>query len=252
MQIGPRIRELRLRRRMTVQQLADASGLSKGFVSQVENEHTCPSLATLRDFATALDTTVAWLVVEEDPVPGGVRATHPPHAGADAISSRIERLSAHPRRDLDLITIELPPGFNGGGEFQVHRGEEIVHCVEGTVRLLVGGETVELRPGESCHFDARTPHRLENHGSTVSRCLIATAFASFDAPMPAKPAPTADAAAPPLETTNGTPAIAASSPAGPGDAGNGAHGGTAGNGGLSADLATNGALPSPEPAEATL
>ena len=46
MQLGKKIRDLRLRRGMTVQQLAIASSLSKGFISQVENDHTSPSLAT--------------------------------------------------------------------------------------------------------------------------------------------------------------------------------------------------------------
>ena len=44
MQLGKKIRELRLRRGLTVQQLAEASHLSKGFISQLENEHTSPSL----------------------------------------------------------------------------------------------------------------------------------------------------------------------------------------------------------------
>ena len=65
MQLGRKIRDLRLRRGLTVQQLAAASGLSKGFISQVENGRTSPSLATLRDLATALMTSVAYLVVDE-------------------------------------------------------------------------------------------------------------------------------------------------------------------------------------------
>jgi transcriptional regulator with XRE-family HTH domain len=49
-----------------VQKLAEASGLSKGFVSQVENGRTSPSLATLYDIARSLETSVASLVVEEE------------------------------------------------------------------------------------------------------------------------------------------------------------------------------------------
>ena len=49
MQLGRKIRDLRLRPGLTVQQLAEATGLSKGFVSQVENGRTSPSLATLYD-----------------------------------------------------------------------------------------------------------------------------------------------------------------------------------------------------------
>lgn len=66
MQLGQKIRDLRLRRGLTVQKLAEASGLSKGFVSQVENGRTSPSLATLYDIARSLETSVASLVVEEE------------------------------------------------------------------------------------------------------------------------------------------------------------------------------------------
>ena len=59
MQLGKKIRDLRLRRGMTVQQLAEASGLSKGFISQVENSRTSPSLATLQDLARSLDRAIA-------------------------------------------------------------------------------------------------------------------------------------------------------------------------------------------------
>ena len=78
MQIGKKIRDLRLRRGLTVQQLAEATGLSKGFISQVENNRTSPSLATLQDLARALETSVAYLVVEEDRVPHVVRAAERP------------------------------------------------------------------------------------------------------------------------------------------------------------------------------
>ena len=63
MQLGKRIRDLRFRRGLTVQQLAEASGLSKGFISQVENDRISPSLATLRDLARALETSIAFLVI---------------------------------------------------------------------------------------------------------------------------------------------------------------------------------------------
>src|SRR5204862_362435 len=53
MQLGRKIKDLRLRRGLTVQQLGEATGLSKGFISQVENSRTSPSLATLQDLARA-------------------------------------------------------------------------------------------------------------------------------------------------------------------------------------------------------
>ena len=89
MQLGKKIRDLRLRRGLTVQQLAGATGLSKGFISQVENHRTSPSLATLHDLARALDTSAAYLVVEEDQVPCVIRAGQRSRVPAGGNASRV-------------------------------------------------------------------------------------------------------------------------------------------------------------------
>src|SRR5262245_54643494 len=103
MQLGKKIRDLRCRRGLTVQQLAEASGLSKGFISQVENDRTSPSLATLRDLARALETSVAYLVVEEEQAPYVVRESQRPRLQNDGGHSRVEVLSAQPRRNLEIL-----------------------------------------------------------------------------------------------------------------------------------------------------
>ena len=91
MQLGKKIRDLRFRRGMTVQQLAEATGLSKGFISQVENSRTSPSLATLQDLARSLETSVAYLVVEEEQVPHVVRAGRAAPARRSAAPPRASR-----------------------------------------------------------------------------------------------------------------------------------------------------------------
>src|SRR5437667_10165085 len=96
MQLGKKIRDLRFRRGLTVQQLAEASSLSKGFISQVENDRTSPSLATLRDLARALDTSVAYLVVEDDQVPFVVREKERPRIHAPDSYSRVQGRWAQP------------------------------------------------------------------------------------------------------------------------------------------------------------
>ena len=83
MLLGDKIRELRLRRGLTVQQLATATGLSKGFISQIENHHTSPSLATLQDFARALETSASYLVMHEEEVPCVIRAKERPRLPLD-------------------------------------------------------------------------------------------------------------------------------------------------------------------------
>jgi len=179
-QLGKKIRDLRLRRGMTVQQLAVASDLSKGFISQVENDRTSPSLATLQDLARALETSVAYLVVEEDQVPFIVRSTDRQRLSFGGNPSGIEVLSASPKRNLELLIAELPAGVRAGDKRHYHHGEECVLCMDGRVTLTFGEHTLTLETGDSCHFDGRVPHAFENAGLTTARVLIAITPAAFE------------------------------------------------------------------------
>lgn len=180
MQLGRKIRDLRLRRGLTVQQLAEATGLSKGFVSQVENGRTSPSLATLQDLARSLETSVAYLVVEEDQVPYVVRRTERPNMSVNGKGSRVEVMSAQPRRNLELLQADLPPGASMGEKRQFHDGEEVVLCVEGRITLVCGDHVVQLDAGDSCHFDGRVPHSIENAGDSNARIFIALTPAALE------------------------------------------------------------------------
>ena len=180
MQLGKKIRDLRLRRGLTVQQLAEATGLSKGFISQVENSRTSPSLATLQDLARSLETSVAYLVVEEEQVPHVVRACDRPRLQVGGNTSRVEVLSALPKRNLELIVAELPPGQTAGDKRHYHHGEEVVLCLEGRVSLTCGEHVIVLETGDSCHYDGRVPHAAENLGTTMARVIIAMTPAAFE------------------------------------------------------------------------
>jgi transcriptional regulator with XRE-family HTH domain len=180
MQLGRKIRDLRLRRGMTVQQLAEASSLSKGFISQVENDRTSPSLATLRDLARALETSVAYLVVEEEQVPYVVRAADRPRVQVGGNAGRVEVLSAQPKRNLELILAELPPGLTSRGKRHYHHGEECIFCMEGRVSVVCGEHEIILDAGDACHYDGRMPHAVENCGVETARIIIAMTPAAFE------------------------------------------------------------------------
>ena len=180
MQLGKKIRDLRLRRGLTVQQLADASGLSKGFISQVENDHTSPSLATLRDLAGALSTSIAYLVVEEEQVPHVVRASERVRVHVGGNTSKVELLSALPKRNLELLMAELPPGMSAGDKRHYHHGEECLLCLDGRVSVVCDDHRLVLEAGDSCHYDGRLPHAVENCGSATARVIIAMTPAAFE------------------------------------------------------------------------
>ncbi|MBI1798546.1 MAG: helix-turn-helix transcriptional regulator [Candidatus Eisenbacteria bacterium] len=180
MQLGKKIRDLRLRRGLTVQGLADATHLSKGFISQVENNHTSPSLATLRDISRALETSTAYLVVEEEQHPYVVRAGERPRVRVGGNTTKVELLSASPKRNLEMVLAELPAGVSAGDKRHFHHGEECVLCLEGRVSITCGLHRLVLEAGDSCHFDGRVPHAVENCGDGPARLVIAITPAAFE------------------------------------------------------------------------
>jgi transcriptional regulator with XRE-family HTH domain len=178
--LGRKIRDLRLRRGFTVQQLAAASDLSKGFISQVENGRTSPSLATLRDLALALKTSVAYLVVEEEQIPHVVRARERPRVHVGGNTSKVEVLSAQPKRNLELLIAELPPGMPAGDKRHYHHGEECLLVLEGRVSVACADHRLVLEAGDSCHINGRVPHAVENCGPGIARVVIAMTPAAFE------------------------------------------------------------------------
>ena len=72
MDIGGKIRQLRIKNQLTLEELANRSELTKGFLSQVERNLTSPSIATLEDILEALGTTLgAFFAAEKDGTGGG-------------------------------------------------------------------------------------------------------------------------------------------------------------------------------------
>lgn len=192
MQLGKKIRDLRFRRGLTVQQLAEASGLSKGFISQVENDRTSPSLATLRDLSRALETSVAYLVVEDDNAPYVVRQAQRPTLNADGSATRLEVLSVQPRRNLEILMIEIAPGSSTVTDRNYLHGEECLVCLDGCVTVTSNEHKLVLDSGDSCHFDARVPHTIANAGEAKARVLVAITPAAFEPASRMRPAPEAN------------------------------------------------------------
>src|SRR5262249_33916963 len=104
MSLGERIRSLRRRRGLTVQGLATACSLSKGFISQVENGRTSPSLSTLVDLARVLGVSPAFLVANGSPGAHITRSNG--HGSPSARGAQATLLSDLPQRSLDLYLVE--------------------------------------------------------------------------------------------------------------------------------------------------
>ena len=176
MLLGERIRVLRRRRGLTVQALASSCGLSKGFISQVENGRTSPSLSTLSELAKVLGVSPAFLVREPSTGAFVTRGNGRASAtnGLENRSATATPLSDRPRRGLDLFLVELPPGSAMDGPPLDCPGEQAAYILSGRARLRYGGEEMDVQPGDTAHWEVGPDLVLANAGAESVRLVLAT------------------------------------------------------------------------------
>jgi len=176
MALGNRIRQTRTQKGITLQELSDRSGLSKGFICQLENDKASPSLQALERLSTGLGVPIAFLFLSDEEKIHVVRAQERQGYAIGHDGLNVQFLSAR-GRNLKMVMLELAPGASTGGESHAHEGEECHLVIEGSVRYVQASESVDLKAGDSLHWNGYIPHRVENCGTTVARVLCVTSGA---------------------------------------------------------------------------
>ncbi|MFH5803427.1 helix-turn-helix domain-containing protein [Alienimonas sp. DA493] len=166
-ELAQRIRSRRLKRRLTLEEVASRTGQTRSWLSKVENFRITPSLPALAEIAAALDVSLSELFegLEEKPPLVVVRRDERKLMERDQSEgndSFYESL-AHKRtvRTMDPFLVTLPPGA-AQEEALPHPGEEFLFVQTGAVRFEYDGETYHLDAGDSLYFDADHPHRIDN------------------------------------------------------------------------------------------
>ena len=171
--LGQRIRLVRTDRGMTLADVARETGLSTGFLSQVENGLTNVSLGALYRVAGALKVTAPELLVQgAEPIVSVVRRGEGVWKSADeADPPQLARmLTSTPRQRMEIRECLVPPGFRSDPPWS-HAGDEILHVLEGSVSVeLEGHGTETLEAGDTMVFVANIPHRWIG-GDSESRLL---------------------------------------------------------------------------------
>ena len=155
MDIGNKIRELRTRKGLTLEELASRSELTKGFLSQLERDLTSPSIDSLSDILEALGTNLAEFFQEDK------NDQFIFHADDFFVDEREDCtvnwiVPNTQKNQMEPILLELPEGGD---------------VVEGSVVLVCDGEEHPLRRGETFYLHGRSFHLLKNVRKTTARVL---------------------------------------------------------------------------------
>ncbi len=176
--IAIRIRAKRLESDWTLEQLARAAGLSKGYLSQIENQDKTPTLGTLTKIAFGLGIDAVSLITGEEPktkhekfslVRAGDR--HPiTHTGA-APDSVYESFSFDKsNRFMDSYIVTVSKQF--APKPLMHEGQEFAFTLEGTNEFYYDGQTYILEAGDAIYFDSNRPHMTRSVGSKQAKVLV--------------------------------------------------------------------------------
>jgi transcriptional regulator with XRE-family HTH domain len=160
--IGSRIRAARQAQRLTIEHVADATGLTKGFLSRVERDLTSPSVASLVTLCQVLSISVGDLfsvpethLTKRD---DGPRIS----LGGDGIVERL--LTARSERRLQIIQAEIGPHGRGESElYAVDCEVDVLHIISGNLTLIMTNESFGLQAGDTLSFPGREPHSWINH-----------------------------------------------------------------------------------------
>ena len=159
--IGSRIRAARQAQRLTIEQVADATGLTKGFLSRVERDLTSPSVASLVTLCQVLSVSVGDLFAA--PETHLTKRDDGPRIslGGQGIVERL--LTARSERRLQILQATIEPRGRGENELDaVDCDVDVLHVVKGRIKLILTNEEYDLEEGDTLSFPGREPHTWIN------------------------------------------------------------------------------------------
>ena len=177
MEIGAKIRSIRLRRGLTQEELAMRAELTKGYISQLENDLASPSIATLIDILNVLGITLQAFFAEEkeEQLVFGKNDFFLSQNGTGSATWLIPNSQ---KNDMEPILLVLPE--NGESEVRYpFEGEEFGYILEGEIHIVLGKKKYLCKKGSSFYYKADKSHRLENNGKELATLIWVSSPPTF-------------------------------------------------------------------------
>lgn len=179
--VGKKIRQLREKRGLSVEQLAEQSKTHKKFIDELEANQLVPSIAPLLKIARGLGVQLSTLM-DDAPVAGAVLARQADlpetELGFSGLGSYCaSTLDFHPLaknrqgRHMEPFIIDVHPSVPEECTFSFHEGEEFIYVLEGEIEVLYGADQHILGVGDSIYYDSTTPHQVKTAGDKKARIL---------------------------------------------------------------------------------
>lgn len=166
--LGASLRQLRLRKRVSLATVANAVGISVGFLSAIERSQMSASVATLRKLARYYKTNILELHDTAEPHQYVVRPQE--RKVLDAGDGVRMELLAWGNTVMEPHLFRIAPGA-GSGESYTHVGEEFLYVLSGHLQIFLRNEEHLLKEGDSFYFESPVPHKWTNPGLSET-CIL--------------------------------------------------------------------------------
>ena len=171
MKIGAKVKELRIQKGLTQEELADRTELSKGFISQFERDLTSPSIATLIDILQALGTDLKDFFSEESDEQIVFKESDYFEKLDDEYKNKTEWIIPNAQKNImEPIRLTLEPGGSTYPD-NPHEGEEFGYVLSGSITIHLGKQSWRAQKGEAFYFTPRSTHYISASPKSGA-CLI--------------------------------------------------------------------------------
>jgi transcriptional regulator with XRE-family HTH domain len=176
---GSRLKRLRAERKWSLETLADASGVSRSMLSQIERDQANPTLAVTLRIARAFSMTIGELVEDPDAtsslsvIRAGDRAYHF-RSDKDCTIRTLSPL--HLEKDVEFYEVQLRPGGELRSAAHFEGTREFLTVEKGRVRVESGGDSDVLERGDSASYRADVPHAVVNAGKTAAVLFLVNIY----------------------------------------------------------------------------
>jgi len=179
MNIGEKIKHLRVKNGLTQQELANRCELSKGFISQLERDLTSPSIATLMDILECLGTNLKDFFNDKDDEKIVFHKDDVFIQEDKDLGHTIKWIVPNSQKNsMEPILIEIESG--GASEpDDPHDGEEFGYVLSGTIFLHLGNQKFKVKKGESFYFKPSLVHFISNESKYTAKVLWVSSPPSF-------------------------------------------------------------------------
>ncbi len=180
MKIGNRLKELRIQKALTQEELADRCELSKGFISQLERDLTSPSIATLVDILQCLGTDIQEFFAESPKEEQIVFHDSDYFEKVDEeLGNTVEWIIPNAQKNImEPIRLTLKPGGSTYPD-NPHEGEEFGYVLSGSITVVMGKKAIRAKKGESFYFIPNTTHYITASPKTGAVILWVSSPPSF-------------------------------------------------------------------------